>query len=183
MAVKNITDEELTKGQIVALVNFDVKSAFDAAWWPVVLKAMKDFHCPRTLYNLTKNYVSEMFAFILTISMRIDTTINKGFPQESCCGPGYRNVQYNSLLNLNFVKWTRAITFADDLLIVVKAATVVEVDNFTDMEMSKITKWFKENKLHFNDQKPKVMLISRRRKKGKQCVYTQTTITLNKWTR
>jgi hypothetical protein len=32
---------------------------------------------------------------------------------------------------LNFAKWTRAIAFADDLLIAVKAGTVVEVENFT----------------------------------------------------
>jgi 5'(3')-deoxyribonucleotidase len=76
----------------------------------------------------------------------------------------YWNIQYNSLLNLNFAKYTRAIAFADDLLIAVKAATVAEVENFTNMEMNKITKWSKENKLHFNDQKSKVMLISRRRK-------------------
>jgi len=66
--------------------------------------------------------------------VRIDTIINKSFPEESCCGPRYWNVQYNSLLNLNFVKWTRTIAFADDLLVVVKAATVVEVENFTNME-------------------------------------------------
>ena len=36
------------------------------------------------------------------------------------------------------------------------------------MEMSKITKWSKENKLHFNDLKSKVMLISRRRKERKE---------------
>ena len=122
------------------MVNLDVKGAFDASWWPVILKDMKDFPCPRNLYNLTKNYVIQMFAFILKNSMRIDTTVNKGFPQELCFGPGYGNVQYNTLLNLNFVKWTRAITFADDMLIVVKAATVTEAENFTDMEMSKITK-------------------------------------------
>jgi hypothetical protein len=50
---------------------------------------------------------------------------------------------------LSFAKWTRAIAFADDLLIAVKAATVAEVGKL--MEMSKITKWSKENKLHFND--------------------------------
>jgi len=74
---------------------------------------------------------------------------------------------YNLLLNLNSAKWTRAIAFADDQLITVKAATVAEVENFTNMEMNKITQWSKENKLHFNDQKPKVMLISRRRKERK----------------
>jgi hypothetical protein len=65
---------------------------------------------------------------------------------------------------LNFAKWTRAIAFTDDLLIAVKSGTVAEVQNFTNMEMSKITKWSKDNKIEFNDQKSKVMLISRRRK-------------------
>jgi hypothetical protein len=59
---------------------------------------------------------------------------------RSCCGPGYWNIQYNSLLNLNFAKCTRAIAFVDDLLIAVKAATVAEVENFTNMKMNKITK-------------------------------------------
>ena len=61
---------------------------------------------------------------------------------------------------------------ADDLLVVVKAATVAEVENFTNMEMSKITKWSKENKLYFNDKESKVVLILRRREERKQCVYT-----------
>jgi hypothetical protein len=97
--------------------------------------------------------------------MSIEKAVNKGYPQETCSGPGYWNIQYNSLLNLKYAKWTRAIAYADDLLIAVKAATVAKVENFTKMEMSKITQWFKENKLHFNDQKSKVKLISRRRKR------------------
>jgi hypothetical protein len=35
------------------------------------------------------------------------------------------------------------------------------------MEISKFTKWSKENKLHFKDHKTKVILISRRRKERK----------------
>ena len=54
---------------------------------------------------------------------------------------------------MKYAKRTRAIAFADDLLIAVKAATVAEVENFRKMEMSKITQWSTENKLHFNDQK------------------------------
>ena len=56
MAVKDFIDEAPTKGHIVALVSLDVKGAFDAAWGPSVVKALKDFHCPRNLYYLTKNY-------------------------------------------------------------------------------------------------------------------------------
>ena len=87
--------------------------------------------------------------------MRIDTKVNKGCLQGSYCEPGYWDIQYNSLLNMNFAKWTRAIAFADDLLIVVKASTVAEVENYTNIEMGKIAKCSKENKIHFNDQKIK----------------------------
>jgi len=47
------------------------------------------------------------------------------------------------------------MAFAKDLLTAVKAATVAGVENLTNMEMRKITKWPKENKLHFNSQKSK----------------------------
>jgi len=36
---------------------------------------------------------------------------------------------YNLLLNLNYAKLPRAIAFADDQLIAVKATTVAEVEN------------------------------------------------------
>jgi hypothetical protein len=167
MAVKDFIEEALTRGQIVALVSLDVKGAFDAAWGPSVVKAMKDFYCPRNLCNLTKSYFTERTAFIVTNSMRIETAVNKGCPQGSCCGPGYWNIQYNSLLNLNYTKWTMATAYAVDLLIAVKAVTTAEVENFTNIEMTKIKRWSKENKLQFNDQKSHVMLISRRRKDRK----------------
>jgi len=117
--------------------------------------------------GFTKNYFTERTAFIATNSVRIETAVNKVCPQGSWCGPGYWNIQYNSLLNLNYAKWTKTIAYADDLLIAVRAATIAEVGNYTNMEMTKIIKWSKENKLLFNDQKSKVLLISRRRKERK----------------
>jgi hypothetical protein len=47
------------------------------------------------------------------------------------------------------------------------AATTAEVENFTNMEMTKIIRWSIENKIQFNEQKSHVMLISRRRKERK----------------
>ena len=84
---------------------------------------------------------------------------------------------------MNFAQYTRAIAFADDLLIAVKARTVAEVENFMNMEMNKITKSSKENKLNFNYQKSKVMLISRRRKERKTIDMYLNNNHLNKWIR
>jgi len=40
-----------------------------------------------------------------------------GSPQELCCGPGFWNVMYNALLNLDFSGHMKVIAFADDLVI------------------------------------------------------------------
>jgi len=75
------------------------------------------------------------------------------------------NIQYNSLLNLNFRKQTKAIAFADDLLIAVKAENIREAENVTNIEMNKILNWAKNNEINFNEQKSKAMVISRKKRK------------------
>jgi hypothetical protein len=70
----------------------------------------------------------------------MDTTVNEGCLQGSCCEPGYWNIRCNSILDLNFAKWTRAIAFEDDLLIAIKAKAVAEVENFMNMERSNVIK-------------------------------------------
>jgi hypothetical protein len=79
------------------------------------VKALKDFYCPQNLFSLSKNYFTERIAFISTNNIRIETTVGKVCSQGSCSGSGYWNIQYNSLLNLNYAKWTKAIVYADEL--------------------------------------------------------------------
>ena len=45
----------------------------------------------------------------------------------------------NSFLNLEFRKQTKAIAFADDLLIVMKAESIREAENITNIEMNKVS--------------------------------------------
>jgi len=91
--------------------------------------------------------------------------VSKGHAQGSCCGPGFWNIQYNSLLNLEYVKLTKAIVFADDLLIVVTAETVREAENHANIGIRKISNWAKENKFTVKEQKSKVMVISRKNRR------------------
>jgi hypothetical protein len=100
---------------------------------------------------------------------------SKGCPQGSCSGPGFWNIQFNSLVNLDFGKRTKAEAFADDLLIAVKADTTKEAENFANIEISKITKWAEDNKITFNEQKSKVMVVTRRKRREK----TDVSIYLN----
>jgi hypothetical protein len=139
MAVNNIVDEGLKAGEVIILVSLDIKTAFDAAWWPNILKSLQDSGCPKNLFYLVKSYLNERSAILSTNSIKKERPISRGCPQGSCCGPGLWNIQYNSLLKLNFVKQTKAIAFADDLILVTRGKTVTEAENFTNTELSKIT--------------------------------------------
>jgi hypothetical protein len=51
------------------------------------------------------------------------------------------------------MKQTKAVAFADGLIIVVKSKSIKEAENITNLEMTKISKWAKNNKINFNEHK------------------------------
>jgi hypothetical protein len=46
MEVKNFIEESLKLKQCTVIVSLDVKGAFDAAWWPSILKQLRELKCP-----------------------------------------------------------------------------------------------------------------------------------------
>jgi len=147
LVVKNKVDEGLKAGEVIILVSLEIQTAFDAAWWPNILKRLQDCGCPSNLHYLINSYLNQRSAILSTNSNKMERNINRGCPQGSCCGPGLWNIQYNLLLNLNFAKQTKAIAFADDLILLTRGRTVVEAENFTNTELSKITAWTKNYKI------------------------------------
>jgi hypothetical protein len=168
MAVKEFVLEGFSKGEITVTVSLDVEGAFNSAWWPSVLKNLQESGCPRNLYNLTKNYFSHRKATLATNHIHIDSAVSKGCPQGSCMGPSMWSIFYNSILNLTFTSGTKAIAFADDLIILIRRKSVSEAENIANIELEKNSKWEKDNKVRFNDKKSKVMLMSRRKRKERQ---------------
>ena len=63
---------------------------------------------------------------------------------------------------------SKAIAFADDLIILTRGETVAEAENYMNIELSKIEEWAQNSKLKFNNTKSKVMLMSRRKRKEKK---------------
>jgi hypothetical protein len=103
-----------------------------------------------------------------TNNIRVEKRITKGCPQGSCCGPGYWNVLYNSLLNMQLTTHSKVIAFADDLMILTRGDSIAEAENYTNIEMRKIKEWAKNNKMKFNENKSKVMFMTRRRRKKRR---------------
>ena len=69
----------------------------------------------------------------------MEKNITKGCPQGSCCGPGFRNIQCNSLLNLRYTNHTKTVAFADDVVVMIKAESIRETENIVNVELSNIS--------------------------------------------
>ena len=120
---------------------------------------------PRNLYYLSQDYLRERKATITINNIRMEKKRTKGCPQGSCCGPGLWNIQFDPLLKLPYTKHKKAVAFADDLLIMVRAESVGEAENAANGELNKIARWARDNKLRFNEGKSRVMLLTRRKRK------------------
>jgi len=96
-------------------------------------------------------------------SLSKEKNITKGYVQGACCSPGLWNIQFNTLLKLQYTKHTKVVAFADDILIMIKAETVGEAENIANVEMEKILNWAKDNKIRFNEEKSKAMVMTRRK--------------------
>ena len=71
MAAKEFVEEGLRQRLITILVSLNVQGAFDAAWWPGILKTLQDLNCPRNLYSLTKSYLSQRSAIMTTNTLQV----------------------------------------------------------------------------------------------------------------
>jgi len=165
MAVKGFIEEGLSAGEIIVLISLDVKGAFDAAWWPSIVNGLKDYNCPQNLYTLSKSSFSQRTVVLSLNNVSMQRTITKGIPQGSCSEPGYWNILYNSLLNIKFTKSSKAVAFADDLVLAIRNKILRAAENISNVEMNKIIAWSMNNKINFNEDKSKVMVISRRKRK------------------
>jgi hypothetical protein len=150
------------------MASLDVKGAFDTAWWPAILKGLRDVKCPRNLYQLIQAYFRERRAVISINSSTVEKNITKGSPQGSCCGPGFWNLQHNSLHNLRYSNHTKTEALTEDLLITTKADSIAEAENTANVELSKVSAWAKENRIRFNEQKSKAILMTRRKRKERK---------------
>ena len=57
------------------------------------------------------------------------------------------------------------MAFADDLILAIRGDSARAVESYSNGEMCKITAWATRNKIRFNDEKSKVMLVTRRKRK------------------
>ena len=55
MEAKSFFEPVLENRGLVIMTSIDVQGAFDSAWWPGILKGLRDFNCPSNFTNSARN--------------------------------------------------------------------------------------------------------------------------------
>ncbi|GJQ65722.1 hypothetical protein Trydic_g19503 [Trypoxylus dichotomus] len=107
--VKNAKDES----DYSAVILLDISGAFDHAWWPQIKNQLSRKNCPRNLSRMANAYFSEREAVIEEPGLIVSRQVVRGCPQGSRSGPGYWNILYDSIFELNLGEGCEIIAFAD----------------------------------------------------------------------
>jgi len=87
-------------------------------------------------------------------------TCDYGVSSSVFSGPGFGNVLYSSLLNMDFTHRTRVTAFVDDLLVLTRGKWALDAENYADQDLKKTENWARETKMHFNENKSQVFKIT-----------------------
>ncbi|GJQ69675.1 hypothetical protein Trydic_g2970 [Trypoxylus dichotomus] len=98
------------RAEYSAAILLDISGAFDHAWWPQIKNQLSRKDCPR----MASAYFSEHKAVIEEPGLSVSRRVTRGCPQGSRSGPGYWNIVYDSVFQLDLGKGCEIVAFADD---------------------------------------------------------------------
>jgi retron-type reverse transcriptase len=166
MEVKQYIEPHINGG-VAIIISLDVQGAFGSAWWPSILQRLRH-KMPQEPLFLSMRLPEREKSGHDNEQLQCGKNINRGCPQGACCGPRLWNLQYDTVLKLQYKRHTKVIAFADDLLVMIRAESIGEAENNANIEIDKIEKWAMDSKIRFNDEKSKVMLLTGRNRKRLQ---------------
>jgi hypothetical protein len=162
------------------LVALDISGAFDNAYWPAILYALRRFKCPQNLYYLTESYFKDGKANLWFQNTEISKSLSKGCPQGSACGPGFWNLLIDSLLKLNLPSNAKIQSFADDTLLMIYSNSIEDLEFKANQTLQRIHQWSIQYKLEFNANKTTTVLFTNKIKfENPKIIFNNTELVLS----
>ena len=156
----------LNNKKMVIAVSLDIKAAFDNAWWPALLNRLNKIKCPSNIYRLIKNYLNNRVVNLNFAEASASKTMTRGCIQGSVCGPVFWNLILDELLERDLPEGCHIQAFADDVLLVVEAHNVADLQDAANNAIIKIIEWGKCVKLDFGPDKTKLISFTKKAKKA-----------------
>ncbi|GJQ68982.1 hypothetical protein Trydic_g19862 [Trypoxylus dichotomus] len=106
-------------------------------------------------------YFSEREAVIEEPGLIVSRQVVRGCPQGSRSGPGYWNILYDSIFELNLGEGCEIIAFADDTTLLVRVRQYETLKGRANNALATILDWSRANKLTFNAGKSEALFFGK----------------------
>lgn len=156
---------EIEKGNFVIAVFLDFKRAFETIDRDILLLKMKRMGFSDMTINWFQDYLHQRYQKTTFNSSTSEKRLNNiGVPQGSVLGPLLFILYVNDIaVNLEYCTVN---LFADDTLLSISSKSPSDAYLKMNSDLTKLSKWLKQNKLKLNIKKTKYMLIGGRKNLG-----------------
>ncbi|GBL89941.1 Retrovirus-related Pol polyprotein from type-1 retrotransposable element R1 [Araneus ventricosus] len=150
----------MRKAGKVAIISLDVAGAFDTVWRQSVLQRLTVAHCPNNLFRLILDYFTHRQISYCFDNHTWSFPADRGVPQGSCSGPFYWNLVMDTVFLENLPSECYLQAFADDLILVVRGCSKVEIETRAQLALDQLIAWAARHKLAFNLEKTTLLPVT-----------------------
>ena len=147
----------------MAIVTFDIRNAFNSLRWDVIHAELERRCAPVYLQKILKGYLSDRWVVYHHADGKIKHQMEMGVPQGSVIGPTLWNLVYDRLLQRSVSQGCEIIGYADDIALLVAAASLENFIKKVKIEVANIKGWLVDVGLKLAEDKTALTMLNNKK--------------------